>query len=148
MSLEVVQKWVSDCVLNHDGCRKGCTDTSYVPSRLIDPREPNENCRRIRITERRASQRAKYISLSYRWGDVEPLNLTSATFQHFRSGPPIYELPRTFRDVTQIAGLLEIRYIWINSLCIQQDSLQDWKRESILMRNLYVNSYCAVVAAC
>ncbi|KAL1637221.1 hypothetical protein SLS58_009408 [Diplodia intermedia] len=39
-----------------------------------------------------------------------------------------------------------IRYLWIDSLCIQQDSRDDWSRESQTMHLVYSNSWCNLAA--
>ncbi|KAL9576050.1 MAG: hypothetical protein Q9212_007429 [Teloschistes hypoglaucus] len=42
---------------------------------------------------------------------------------------------------------MEIRYLWIDSLCIIQDSEDDWKRESKLMGAVYEHAFCNIAAA-
>lgn len=39
-----------------------------------------------------------------------------------------------------------IHYLWIDSLCIVQDSTEDWRKESVLMCSVYANSYCNIAA--
>ncbi|KAJ4294411.1 hypothetical protein N0V90_008101 [Kalmusia sp. IMI 367209] len=39
-----------------------------------------------------------------------------------------------------------MRYIWIDSLCIIQDSMRDWETESFKMGNIYENSYVTISA--
>lgn len=48
---------------------------------------------------------------------------------------PVAQLPKTFRDAMQISMCLGISYLWIDSLCILQDSAADWLRESALMHS-------------
>ncbi|KAL8863460.1 MAG: hypothetical protein Q9178_000141 [Gyalolechia marmorata] len=55
-------------------------------------------------------------------------------------------LPKLFQDVVQLAQLLDIRYIWIDALCIVQDDKQDWQRESLLMGKTYRNADLVVGA--
>lgn len=64
----------------------------------------------------------------------------------FRNGIPFDALPRTFQDAISIARELDIKYIWIDSLCIIQDSPEDWRHESGLMASVYSNSYLNVAA--
>lgn len=42
---------------------------------------------------------------------------------------------------------LNVRYLWIDSLCIIQDSQNDWSHEAACMDVIYSNSYCNVAAA-
>ena len=39
-----------------------------------------------------------------------------------------------------------VRYLWIDSLCIIQDSTEDWQHESKLMGDVYSNSWCNIAA--
>lgn len=59
---------------------------------------------------------------------------------------PESELPRTFRDVIEVARRLGIRYLWIDSLCIVQDSAEDWSAESSVMGRVYRNALCNIAA--
>lgn len=36
------------------------------------------------------------------------------------------ELPKTFFEAVAIVRNLNIRYLWIDTLCIVQDDLEDW----------------------
>lgn len=40
-----------------------------------------------------------------------------------------------------------MRYIWIDALCITQDSSEDWEAEAPTMRDVYANSACNVCAS-
>jgi Heterokaryon incompatibility protein (HET) len=62
------------------------------------------------------------------------------------AGIPVGALPRTFQDAIAVARELSIPYIWIDSLCIVQDSPEDWKQESGLMASVYSNSYLNIAA--
>jgi hypothetical protein len=46
-------------------------------------------------------------------------------------------LPQTFRDAILITRKLGYRYLWIDSLCIIQDSVSDWLVESVKMNEVY-----------
>lgn len=88
-----------------------------------------------------------YIALSYRWGPNPQLLLLSTTIDDFRQGKLIQDLPKTFRDLTTVARELSIRYVWIDALCILQDSDEDWYKEALTMRHVYVNAACTVAAS-
>ncbi|KAL9039821.1 MAG: hypothetical protein Q9180_002300 [Flavoplaca navasiana] len=57
------------------------------------------------------------------------------------------ELMQTFKDAVKITRELGIQYVWIDSLCIIQDSEADWLHESSLMSNVYKYAYFTVAAA-
>ncbi|KAF2434552.1 heterokaryon incompatibility, partial [Tothia fuscella] len=37
-------------------------------------------------------------------------------------------------------------YLWIDSLCIVQDSTSDWQQESSIMGKVYSSAYCSIAA--
>ena len=53
----------------------------------------------------------------------------------------------TFQDAVKVTRELGKRYLWIDSLCIIQDSEEDWKKESRKMENVFENAYCTIAAA-
>ena len=55
-------------------------------------------------------------------------------------------LPRNFRDAITIARLLTIDFLWIDSLCIVQDSIADWREQSAKMVDVYKNSTITIAA--
>lgn len=55
-------------------------------------------------------------------------------------------LPQTFRDAVTLAKVLAIKYLWIDSLCTIQDSLEDWARECSRMTDVYLGYFVNVAA--
>lgn len=55
-------------------------------------------------------------------------------------------LSRNFRNAIVVSRILGIRYIWIDSLCIIQDSAEDWLRESAKMGDIYKYSLITIAA--
>jgi hypothetical protein len=53
----------------------------------------------------------------------------------------VSSLPQTFQDAITLSLALGIEYLWIDSLCIIQDSRDDWLREASLMCSVYTNSW-------
>jgi Heterokaryon incompatibility protein (HET) len=49
----------------------------------------------------------------------------------------IASLTPLFQDAINFTKLIGMKYIWIDSLCIIQDYLEDWKRESKKMGLIY-----------
>ncbi|ENH67196.1 hypothetical protein FOC1_g10006968, partial [Fusarium oxysporum f. sp. cubense race 1] len=62
----------------------------------------------------------------------------------FRRGAPISRLLKTFREAITVARRLSIKYLWIDSFCIIQDSTKDWARKSLQMHQVYANSACTI----
>jgi len=70
----------------------------------------------------------KYITLSYRWGSNHEFQLTGSKLRAGFRGY-IQELPTTFKHAIYVARQLSVQYLWIDRLCIIQDSQVDWERE-------------------
>jgi hypothetical protein len=60
---------------------------------------------------------------------------------------PMVGVPQTFRDAIVITRELGLEYLWIDSLCILQDSKEDWQRESSKMGTVYSNAFLTISAA-
>ena len=56
------------------------------------------------------------------------------------------ELSQTFQDAITFARSIGIDYIWIDSLCIIQDSEDDWHVEAARMGNVYRYGWCNIAA--
>lgn len=89
-----------------------------------------------------------YVTLSHCWGGATFTKLMRNTLEQFKQRIPLNDLPRTFREVMHFVRRLnpEIRYIWIDSLCIIQGDHDDWAAEAAKMYDVYRNSYCNISA--
>ncbi|KAI8649754.1 HET domain-containing protein [Fusarium keratoplasticum] len=94
----------------------------------------------------------KFAALSYCWGSPSELQLkppykaVASTVQDLRSGISAAELPLTIQQALLVCKWLDIRYIWIDSLCILQDSAQDWETEATKMETVYSMSKVTIIA--
>jgi hypothetical protein len=84
--------------------------------------------------------------LSHCWGDFPVVRLTNTSLASMMEGLPTSELPETFKDAMFITSKLGVRYLWIDSLCIIQDSVKDWQQESALMGSVYSGAICNIAA--
>lgn len=95
----------------------------------------------VRVVETRwLPIETKYVTLSHCWGKKKYVVLTSATYANFLETVPWKAMPRTFTDAIELTSLLGFNYIWIDSLCIIQDSSPDWVYEASMMAHVY--SFC------
>ncbi|KAF1830317.1 heterokaryon incompatibility, partial [Decorospora gaudefroyi] len=81
----------------------------------------------------------QYATLSHCWGNAKALRLTAASFRDLSTGVAISELAKIFQDAIFTARSLGIGLLWIDSLCILQDSEEDWQGESAVMSEIYRN---------
>ena len=104
-------------------------------------------CRSVRLIETSDQVRnLSYMALSHCWGDCDFLTLTTENRSHLLSGFDIAELPQTFQDAICLTHRLGAKYLWIDSLCIIQDSNGDWEKEAFGMRKVYSNALCTIAA--
>ena len=54
------------------------------------------------------------------------------------------DLPRSFQDAVVISRSLKFRYLWIDTLCIIQDSIEDWATESAQMARIYMSALLTI----
>jgi hypothetical protein len=80
-----------------------------------------------------------YATLSHCWGSVKPFMTELATLPERLERISFLDLPPAFHDAVRICRKFEIRYLWIDTLCIIQDSQEDWARESAQMSRIYKN---------
>ena len=88
----------------------------------------------------------EYVTLSHCWGGADVIRLTTLALETFRHEIPLGVLPKSFLDAFQITIQLAFDLIWIDSLCIIQDSSEDWKREANSMGDVYQHSVCTIAA--
>ncbi|OHE94939.1 HET domain-containing protein [Colletotrichum orchidophilum] len=136
-------EWLETCN-GHEYC--STHGKSPLPSRLLEvgtfESEPI-----IKLVEPDAGLFDRYITLSYRWGqESKHFTTTSETLQARKEGILMEHLPQTLQDAVFITRTLGVRYLWIDSLCICQNDLKDWERESAQMAAVYSNSYLTLAA--
>jgi hypothetical protein len=89
------------------------------------------------------------VALSHCWGGPEfpiPCTLEASSKIHTKVGLRYAELPKTFRDAIDVTRAMGYEYLWIDSLCIIQDSADDWKKEARRMAIIYDNAVFTIAA--
>jgi hypothetical protein len=127
--LDFVKNSISTCLQDHSSkCASYPRDsTRYLPTRLIDL-DVFERPRLVITAEARIQDR-RYVPLSHQWGlqDGEKRMAMMTTDENLESrisGIDLETLPGRYQEAIIICKLLDIRYIWIDSLCIIQVSLK------------------------
>ena len=143
---DLVLQWLRNCTENH---HEHCVNPNpeYLPKRVIDVGAAEEDELYLCTDVSRGGNKARYMTLSHRWGSAKIPTLSSANMSEMQRGFKLSSLPRTFREAIIITRRLGIRYLWIDSLCILQDSELDWQEEAATMKDVYGNSYCNIAAA-
>ncbi|KAF5659051.1 heterokaryon incompatibility protein [Fusarium circinatum] len=125
-------------------CRRLQSSPKFAPSWLIDI--GSGDTWKLCLYPQDITDPPEYMTLSYRWAKTPSIQLLRSNFEVFRKGAPTSQLPQTFREAITVAHRFSIRYLWIDSLCIIQDSPEDWARESLQMHLVYANSACTISA--
>jgi hypothetical protein len=130
-----------DCAKNHENCSKDEGNT--LPTRLISI--AGDKLKLVSTTGWQTKPR--YSTLSHRWGNHGFLKLTEENYEALHTVIPDQELPKTFKDAVHISQQLGLEYLWIDSLCIVQGDIEDWRREASQMNSVYGNSSINIAAA-
>jgi hypothetical protein len=132
---------MNTCSKNHKDCNK--KDQDALPTRLVSIAG---DFPRLVLTVGWETQ-PHYSTLSHCWGNEDFMKLTKKNYDSFLTMIPFQELPKTFRDTIYISRRLGLDYLWIDSLCIIQGDIEDWRREASLMSSVYGGSYINIAAA-
>ncbi|KAF7916380.1 uncharacterized protein EAE98_010680 [Botrytis deweyae] len=137
LNFDITRAWLRECLECHD-CHN--TNLPQLPTRVIDV-TPNQT----RIIHSNGIM-ANYIALSHCWGGPIPTSSTTATLPQYQNELPFQLLPANFRDAITITRELGVQYLWIDSLCIIQDSKHDWEQESQKMGTVYRDALVTIYA--
>lgn len=139
--------WINSCKASHARCQ--VQESSWLPSRLLDvgPPDGSELPRLVEMLS--ANSQGDYAALSHMWGDMNvrpPLRTLVSNYDDMKIGIPIPGLPKNFVQAMIVTRKLGLRYLWIDSLCIIQDSSSDWKSEAATMHEVYKFAKVTIVA--
>jgi len=144
-SLDQAHAWIKECTEEHSGaCGQSSNSSHFLPTRVIDVglRSGPKILKLVNGSE----HNGPYITLSHCWGKKPYLITTRATLDQYQIEIPECNLAKTSRDAIFITRNLGIRYLWIDYLCIIQDDMQDWERESAAMSDIYQKSFLTIAA--
>ena len=140
----ILCEWLQTCEYQHSTCCRAMNPVGRVgPTRVID-------VERLCVVEVRYA--CRYATLSYVWGECKAaLRLTSANFRQLEEPGALTdhwdEIPLTIADAIKACSELGERYLWVDSLCILQDSAESTQREIKAMGSIYTRSAFTIVAA-
>jgi hypothetical protein len=87
-----------------------------------------------------------YTTLSYCWGGLQEFSTTSNTYDQMMQFKTS-DLPATLQDAVYLTRGLGLEYVWIDALCIIQDSPQDKAKQLPRMAQYYQNAYLTISAS-
>jgi len=140
--------WITNCIVNHSGCRKQLLSSQNRPRRLIAVGDEDDTVRLVKSSKLYPD--ALYVTLSHCWGPKGiPFKLQKSNESILFEQIPMNELSQTFKDAiafTRRLQLLGVGYIWIDALCILQDCEEDWYDQALIMGEIYGGAFCNLAA--
>ncbi|KAK0724303.1 heterokaryon incompatibility protein-domain-containing protein [Lasiosphaeris hirsuta] len=146
-TLAKIKDWIGDCS-RHKDCQPPDPDATFLPSRLLYVGTASAPELRLISTRSNAVQESnpRYMALSHCWGGDIACKLTTANHAAMREAISDGSLPKNFLHAIDITRRLGVPYLWIDSLCILQDSPSDWADESPTMGQVFAHAHCVVAA--
>ncbi|KAI1739203.1 heterokaryon incompatibility protein-domain-containing protein [Xylaria scruposa] len=142
------KKLISTCVRMHPEC-SAITAHSQPPARVLDIFGAGTSHAILTSTDTDLGEKKlEYVALSYCWGGDQPVKLLhSNKIILEQEGVEITSLPKCLQDAVECTRALGYRYLWVDALCIIQDSEDDKLREISNMASIYRDSAVTIVAA-
>lgn len=129
-------------ICDHNICLPDKSRRQKLPSRVLDISRRNK----IRLVAGEG-RKLPYACLSYKWGQAEKFLLTSENMALLERGVPTSVLPRTFAEAIRVAHELELPFLWIDALCIKQDSPNELAAQIGSMGDIFQGSALTLFAA-
>ncbi|KAH6668209.1 heterokaryon incompatibility protein-domain-containing protein [Halenospora varia] len=143
---EQIHTWLHECTHIHDDPPNTKALNYRMPTRVIDVGVDDGES--VRLFEPPQTMREEYVALSYCWGDISFIMTQLKNIDDHRTALVVSELPQTFKDAIATTRSLRFRYIWIDALCIIQDSREDQDKELSAMRDIYSFAKVTITAVC
>lgn len=137
-----IESCLATCDAHHNLCH---SESSPFPTRLIEVGDQRDST--CRLVETVGGSNGRYLAVSYCWGKGTNFTTTISNVQAMKSGFLVSSLPQTLQDAVLVTRTIGAPYLWIDSLCIIQDSARDWEIESSRMASVYQNAYLTIAVA-
>jgi hypothetical protein len=95
-----------------------------IPTRVIDVGSKDGIQEPLRLETN--GLKGRYLTPCHCWGVEHIITTMKSNLSSHRTRVPLAELPANFRDAITVTRSLGFRYLWIDSLCIIQDTAEDW----------------------
>lgn len=137
---QFVRECLQSCLISHEKCKSYAA--APLPKRII-----SLNGDKIKLMET-GDLHGRYVALSHCWGKSQPFKTTEANIEQMKADIAWESLSIVFQNAVTVCRRMEIDFLWIDSLCIIQDSDQDWEIESSKMCEYYEHAHFTISAAC
>ncbi|KAK0716662.1 heterokaryon incompatibility protein-domain-containing protein [Apiosordaria backusii] len=140
-ALELASKWLRKCMDEHPECPSA--NPKYFPKRVVDVGQDIP-----RLIEEPHVAVGPYVALSYCWGP-DPhtqLKTKSDNLEAHKQRIPLSTMPLTLKHAIHVTRQLGFQYLWIDALCIIQDSTLDWEEQAARMQDIYEGAAITIAA--
>lgn len=144
-SMLCTELWLDTCFRTHLNC-KSKLPYRGLPTRVLDVESQYDKSKISLHISNKETRGSPYVTLSHCWGKGPITRLWTSNLESMRDSLEIGVLLRAFQDAIKVTRRLKIRYLWIDSLCIVQDSISDWEAESAVMGQIYEHSLVNIAA--
>ncbi|KAL8364879.1 hypothetical protein RB595_003928 [Gaeumannomyces hyphopodioides] len=144
-TMSTIRNWLRVCLQDHNDCKTNAFDSVRhyeLPPRLI---EISANGAVARLVEAGETD-VPYLALSYCWGVQSVLTMTSHNYSAFQDRLPTQQLPKTIQEAIETTYRIGYHHLWVDSICIMQDSVEDWTKHTVLMGYIYANAVLTIAA--
>jgi len=146
---KIIRQWLKNCDENHQAYKCHASNSTFLPTRLIDVGCNGSDS--VRLYETQVTDSIRYLALSHAWGKKPPYFRTfKRDIEKYKEGIKIADLTTTFKDAVNVTRELGVQYLWIDSICIiQRDELDDgdFEQESARMEEIFSSAYCVLAAS-
>ncbi|KAJ7809295.1 heterokaryon incompatibility protein-domain-containing protein [Mycena olivaceomarginata] len=130
---------IEDCS-KHEFCPH--PTPASLPTRVIDCSDPDKP----HLVTSHSSWTTFYAALSYVWGEDQPNRTTAENIERYHSVIDLHLIPKTIQDAIHVTHSLGLKYLWVDSFCILQDSDDDKGHEIERIRLYFRHAYITIVA--
>ncbi|KAK7187166.1 hypothetical protein DPSP01_004017 [Paraphaeosphaeria sporulosa] len=135
--------WLLRCLKSHPECTEN-DRIPQLPKRVIDVGSEDSKDP-IHIHETIPEQKGYYLALSYRWGR-DPVKLLEENLESYKTALPVQDLSQVIQNAIEVTRKLGIKYLWVDALCIMQDSKAEWESEIQSMDRVFRQALLTIAA--
>jgi hypothetical protein len=156
---DLIRQWAATCDGNatHPTCNSAARaeEKKRIPTRLIDVGTTGDDM--VHLWETKPGDSAEYVALSHPWGKSPHFCMYRTNIEEEKRGIELSaikrgihqtSIPDTFLDAIITTRALGQRYLWIDSICIDQGEDGDFSDEAKHMEAVFRQAYCVIAASC
>ena len=146
IDLGLPRSWIRICEREHGTlCEESNTETTSTSPQdliLIDVK---------RMCLCYPSQQPRYVALSYCWPMTDAFQLSRDTLSEMLEagsiGRRMKEMPKRIQDAIHLTVDLGENFLWVDALCIVQDSKESKRFQILQMDKIYGSAFLTIVSA-